>query len=478
VPSPLLYCRVSTQEQASEGYSLEAQLRQLEVFCASQGWEPVARYVEEGYSGKNLDRPQLKALLADVRARRFPEPCVLVWRLDRLTRSVADLYRLLSIFERYGCTFRSVTEPFETQTAVGKLFVTLIAAMAQWERENLVERVRLGQVHQVTQTEDWPGGRPPYGYHLQNRRLVVDTQAAAVVREVYQRFLKTPNLYRIAKDLNARGTRAPGGGQWTAHRLRYILSNPIYAGIRAWQRHARKEERGGYRRQPRDKWLVVEDKGPPPIVDRDTWERAFGILEQNARVSPRWSRGEHPLTGTLVCGACGSTMNGRQIRRRGRVYRYYRCPGHYQRRTCALGEVRAEEIESLVRTAIRARFKEQVLLREALLEALGKGDEGARLGAQIQELRRRMRRWEDAYEEGEIDVHTLGERLRELRALEEQVRARLRRQAPGWPSEDAPHPGDGWQAMTAAERRAFLRELVVRVVVHLDGAVDIAWRER
>jgi DNA invertase Pin-like site-specific DNA recombinase len=140
VPTALLYCRVSTQEQATEGYSLDAQERQLRAFCESQGWTVGARYIVEGASGGRLGRPQLQAMLQDLEAHRFPEPCVVVWRLDRLTRSVADLYTLLATFERLGAAFRSSTEPYDTASAIGRLFVTLVAALAQWKRDNLMER--------------------------------------------------------------------------------------------------------------------------------------------------------------------------------------------------------------------------------------------------------------------------------------------------------------------------------------------------
>ncbi len=478
MPTPLLYCRVSTQEQATEGYSLDAQLAQLEAFCSSQGWQPQRRFVEEGYSAKSLDRPQLQALLGEIRSRRLREPLVLVWRLDRLTRSVADLYTLLSVFEEHGCAFRSITEPFETQTAVGKLFVTLIAAMAQWERENLIERVRLGQMHQVTKTEDWAGGPAPYGYRLVDKRLEVDPEAAAVVREVYERFLREGNLYAIARSLDARGIPAPGGRGWGAQRLRYILTNPVYAGIRAWRRHARGTEgKAAYRRRPRDAWLVVGDRHPPAIVDRNMWERAFEIFERKAKVSRRRGWGAHPLTGVLVCGSCGSPMNGKLVQRGGRTYRYYRCPGQYQRRACQRGQVRADDLDALVLKAIRSRFEEQALLEQAVLETRGAGDdEGQQLGAELEDVRRRMRRWEDAYEEEEIDAGTLGHRLRDLKSREEEILKRMRnlsarREGPG-----EPLPGDGWDSMTAAERRAFVQDLVARVVLYLDGTVDVEWR--
>lgn len=477
--TPLLYCRVSTQEQADEGYSLAAQLRQLEAFCDSQGWQVAGRYIEEGQSASRLERPQLRALLADLAAGQRADPCILVWRLDRLTRSVADLYTLLSVFERSGCTFKSITEPFETRSAVGKLFITLIAAMAQWERENLIERVHLGRTHQATMTGDWLGGPAPYGYLLRDRRLVVDEGRAAVVRQIYERFLREGNLSALARAFDARGIPAPGARGWTATRLRYILTNPTYAGIRTWQRHARPSDGvGGYRRLPREAWLTIDQEGPPAIVPLVVWERAYDALDRRARVSRARGWGEHPLTGVLVCGACRSPMSGRRAVRGRTAYRYYRCPGRYQRGRCARRPVRADALEGLTLGAVRAAFGAHDLIERALAasEDGEAGDARHRLALALASVRRRVRRWQDAYENGAIDVRTLGQRLRDLRDEEREVVGRMASGRAPTLASPTDALADGWAAMTAAERRAFVGALIERIVVHPGGAVEIEWR--
>jgi site-specific DNA recombinase len=402
-----------------------------------------------------------------------------VWRLDRLTRSVADLYALLSVFEQSGCTFKSITEPFETRSAVGKLFITLIAAMAQWERENLIERVQLGQMHQATQTDHWTGGRAPYGYILRGKHLVVDEEAAAVVRRIYEALFREGNVYAIMRQLNEEGVAAPGARGWTATTIRYILMNPVYAGIRSWKRHARPEGgKGAYRRLPRDAWLVVDDHGPPAIVATQTWERAYRTLNRPSRLSRSRGRGEHPLTGVLVCATCGSKMNGKSVRRMGCTWRYYRCPGRYQRGTCPRGQVRADDLEALVLGAVRATFDEHTLLQQAVLENQGTeiGAEHRRLTLRLESIGRRIRRWEDAYEDDSIDLPTLRQRLSDLRIEERDV---LRQLNTLWAVGDAPGtelPLEGWTVMTAAERLAFIQALIARVCLHLNGTVDIEWK--
>ncbi|WP_052738057.1 recombinase family protein [Bacillus sp. SA1-12] len=136
-----LYIRVSTHEQV-EGYSISAQKRQLAAYCESQGWEIANYYIEEGVSAKNTNRPELQRMLTHIREGLID--VVVVYKLDRLTRSVLDLYNLLQTFEKYNCKFKSSTEVYDTTSAVGRMFITLVASFAQFERERLGERVRMG----------------------------------------------------------------------------------------------------------------------------------------------------------------------------------------------------------------------------------------------------------------------------------------------------------------------------------------------
>ncbi len=177
-----IYIRVSTEDQAREGYSIQAQKNKLEAYCVSQGWDIVGLYVDDGYSAKDLERPEMKRMLAHIEQGLID--CVLVYRLDRLTRSVLDLYKLLEIFERHNCKFKSATEVYDTTTAMGRMFITIVAAMAQWERENLAERVRMGMQEKARQGK-WVINVAPYGYDIDRSTdtLVINQQEAVIVRK-------------------------------------------------------------------------------------------------------------------------------------------------------------------------------------------------------------------------------------------------------------------------------------------------------
>ncbi|MCK9905999.1 recombinase family protein, partial [Frankia sp. Cpl3] len=154
---------------------------------------------------------------------------VLVYRLDRLTRSVLDLYQLLEEFDRYDVKFRSCTEVYDTTTAIGRLFLTLVAALAQWERENLAERVKMG-MGQMAREQKRPGGPPPFGYDLSEGQLRINPREAEIVKLIFTLYLSGTGMQRIASKLNEHGHRGKLGAAWNATTLSHLLQNHVYYG--------------------------------------------------------------------------------------------------------------------------------------------------------------------------------------------------------------------------------------------------------
>jgi site-specific DNA recombinase len=216
------YVRVSTDEQAREGCSLDNQEARIRHYAESQEWELVEMYREEGFSGKTTDRPQLQRLLADVKAKTLD--VVLVYRVDRLTRKQKDLWFLLEdVFEKHKVGFKSVVEPFDTTTAQGKAFLGMLAVFAQLERDTIAERTKDALANKIANGENV--GATAYGYRVEDGKLVPvpeEQEVLAVIRGL--RSGKKPKTYKeIADRLNADKIPCKRGGKWHPSTVRMIL---------------------------------------------------------------------------------------------------------------------------------------------------------------------------------------------------------------------------------------------------------------
>ena len=227
-----IYVRVSTEEQAREGYSISAQLQRLKAFCVSQNWTVEGIYADEGVSAKDMNRPELKRMLNDIEEGKIN--CVLVYRLDRLTRSVFDLYKLLETFDKYECKFKSATEVYDTTTAMGRMFITIVAALAQWERENMGERMAFGKKEKARQSK-WTSSHVPFGYDINKEKdkLIINPLEAKIVRKMFDLY-PTMGMRTIALYLNENKMFTRLGNNWTDNTVSQILKNPVYCGYIYW----------------------------------------------------------------------------------------------------------------------------------------------------------------------------------------------------------------------------------------------------
>jgi site-specific DNA recombinase len=309
------YIRVSTQMQVEDGYSLSAQRERLKAFAYSQGWEIVKFYVDEGLSAKDMDRPDLQRMLKGVREGIFD--IVLVYKLDRLTRSVIDLDKLLTEFSKHDVMFKSSTEVYDTTTATGRLFIRLVASMAQWERENLGERVRFGMQEKAREGK-WTVSTPPLGYDSKESELIVNPSEAAVVKEIFSLYLSGMGMHKIARNLNERGLYTKKGKPWAQSTIQYILTNPIYHGTTRYNYRLNKEN-------------YFEVEGVVPVIISDEEYQLTQQMIQNRRtVHPRQATSKYLFSKVLKCARCGKTLVGKSssTKRGEKVYYSYNyyCP--------------------------------------------------------------------------------------------------------------------------------------------------------
>ena len=223
-----IYCRVSTEEQV-DGFSINAQIDKLTKYAESCDWEVVDYYIDEGISGKNLcDRGEVKRLIDDVCCGKINN--VLVYKLDRITRSMKDLIFLIELFDKYNCTFNSQTEKIDTSNAVGRMFIKIIGIFAEFERENLAERVSFGY-EQKTREGNYTNCNGVYGYdYVNGYGLIVNDLEKEVVEKIYKWFLDGESMLGIANKLDLEGVPTKRGGKWRSSTIKSILTNPLYIG--------------------------------------------------------------------------------------------------------------------------------------------------------------------------------------------------------------------------------------------------------
>lgn len=228
-----LYIRVSTEKQADEGFSLDAQGKRLRAFCEAQEWlvDDTHIYVDAGVSGKSTDREQFQAMLQAAQSGEVTR--IVAVKLDRVARNVKSFLHIVDELKAVGCDLVLIQESFDTSTPHGKFALTMFAAMAELEASTIADRMRSGKTEKASEG-GYNGTRIPLGYIYADEQFSIADDSADVVRSVFADFLAGQGLSAIAQRLNDAGATTAKGGNWYASTVRYILSNGFYAGLVQW----------------------------------------------------------------------------------------------------------------------------------------------------------------------------------------------------------------------------------------------------
>ena len=311
-----IYVRVSTEEQATEGFSINAQKDKLTKYAEVNDWEVVDYYVDDGISGKNLtERSEVTRLINDVKAKKIEN--VLVYKLDRLTRSVKDLIYLIELFDQYNCTFNSQTEKIDTSNAVGRMFVKIIGIFAEFERENLAERVTLGY-EQKTKEGNYTNCNGVFGYDylIGKGKLKVNTLEAKYVKKIYEWYLNGDSMLKIAKKLKDFDVPTKRGGHWNQSTVSSILNNPLYIG---YVRYGTCKKNG----------FEVLGKNITSLIDKDIFYDVKNLMKKRKRYKiKKFSSDNTYYFKVLKCSICGGNYHARQQIQSSKKYITYQCNGH------------------------------------------------------------------------------------------------------------------------------------------------------
>ena len=269
-----LYVRVSTQLQADEGFSLEAQQERLEAYCKAQGWtvDTGHIYIDAGVSGKSTDRPQFTAMLQAAQAGQVQR--IVAMKLDRVARNVREFLATADQLKGWDCDLVLVKESFDTSTPNGRFALTMFAAMAELEASTITERVMSGKQHKASKG-GFNGAPEAFGYkHGQGGQFTVNESEAATVRSIFALFLSGQSINGVAKALNEAHTPTKHGGQWFAMTVRQVLMNGLYAGVSQWAGVEVSEVE-----KLDDKGKKIATTPYPPIISQATYEDAQRRLQ-------------------------------------------------------------------------------------------------------------------------------------------------------------------------------------------------------
>jgi len=335
-----IYCRKSVERGLDmEFNSLDAQREAAEAYIASQkanGWECLPEHYDDGgFSGGNMERPALKQLLADAEAGKLD--LIVVYKIDRLSRSLCDFAELNKMFDKWGVAFVSVTQEINTNTSTGRMMLNILMTFAQFEREISATRVK-DKMAATRKKGKWIGGNVPIGYKVVDKKLVIDEEKAPIVKRIFRRYLEIQSPKQIAWELNADGLTTLKGRPWDKPHIYRIINNCTYVGKVFYEGEIWEGEHTG-------------------IIDQETWDTAQKFLKTNApcRDNTRKQESIAPLKGILRCGHCNSSMIPVKSRRWGREYHYYHCCRDMKRSIsiCPVKQVSAGEIEKLVEDRLK-----------------------------------------------------------------------------------------------------------------------------
>lgn len=444
-----IYCRVSTEEQSENGYSIDEQERLLEEWCKKMGYVIYKCYSDRGISGKNIkDRPALKELLSDAKEGKFD--MVISWKINRVSRKLEDVLKIVNLLEKNNITFKSYSEPFETDTPAGRMQFQMMALIGEFERGTIAQNVKMGMIAKA-KSGNWCGGRV-LGYDLVpnnspeeekkgKNKLKINEKEAEIVRFIFNEYSKGKGYKAITNQINKLGYKTKKGNDFSVGSIRDILTNPVYIGeIRYNVRQNWSEKR---RRNINPNPIRVKGKHEA-IIDRELWDKVQLILESKKGKPSRIYDGEYPLTGILRCPKCGAgmvisrTTNTLADGSKKRIAYY--CCGNWKNKgtsVCNSNTIRVDKANEYVFKKI-----EELVSNEAMIKAVVKNINKERkdkvkpakrllgdIDKELEKLDKRKRKIFEAYEDDILTKEEFQIRKDELnekiRILEEEKKPLL-----------------------------------------------------
>jgi site-specific DNA recombinase len=468
----VIYTRKSTDKGLEEEFnSLDAQRESAENFIKSQkhnGWRllPV-HYDDGGYSGGNTERPALKRLMEDIKAGGID--ILVIYKMDRLSRSLLDFMNLAEFFEKHNVSFVSVTQDINTSTSSGRMMLNILMAFGQYEREIIGERI-LDSVAGKKRRGKYCGGGPVLGYDVDDKKLVINPKEAKVIREIFKLYAKLGSGREVARIMNEKGARTKSwtsqkgkfhpGAKLTSKALYRILSNPLYIGMVP---HKEKTYPG------------EQDA----IIDKPLWDQVQDLLQENRPLKPGAKRNpiDSPFKGLMVCGYCGGAFGITYTKKKNRRYMYYICIKDNNRaeHECPLRRFAAGDIDKIILRQLNYLFKNPAILMK-LFELLREREE-----EQSKELLERQAELEKAQQvirdqlQSGGDIITLREEFNKLNQELDGVKSELNSLKEIYSTRDLAETCSSieavWEELFPVERYKLAHLLINKITLYKDRIV-------
>lgn len=467
-----IYVRVSTEEQAKEGFSIRAQEQKLKDYARVKDWSIHKIYIDEGISGKNItDRPQINELIKDIKKGLVKN--VLIFKIDRLTRSTADLIYLINLFNDYNCAFNSLCESIDTQTPSGRMFIKIIGIFAEFERENIVERTKLGFERKVKEGYSLCTRTASFGYtrNIGDKVQRINEKEAIIVREVFDMFVNQGmSFLDIAKNLNKRNIPTKENATWTSRGIKNILTNCNYIGK---VRYATKDEARNFEVQGNHE----------PIISNELYEETQNLINKiSIKSYTKRPKEENYFSGFLFCEKCGARLvvhDDYYTKKSGeKIFKSaYRC-SNYIRKTCTASNISQKNVEIAFMKYIE-QIEDFSEISEIQLEETRKAKDInnkliGKLNNQLKNLENKEKEILSSY----VDNKLKFDRYIQLKDYIEMEKSKIREQLEEIPvvEEDTEEMiiqkediikslKENWEFLTNAEKRLFLLKFVDKIVI-------------
>lgn len=438
-----IYARVSTEEQAEHGYSIDAQLDTLKNFCKMQQKVIVNEYVDRGVSGKSMEgRFELKRLLRDAKNGEFDE--VIVWKINRLARKTIDLLKIVDTLNKHNVSFRSFSENFETQTPMGKFALQMMGAVGKLERNTIVDNVKMG-MKQRARTGRW-NGRAVLGYKSvdvagrekksKETRLEIVPDEAAIIRKIFELYASGKGLRAIANQLNHEGHKTKKGNPFSTIAIKDIITNPIFAGKIRYNRFENWNEK---RRKCKNNEPIIVDGDHEAIISEALWEKVQMLQKSKSKIAPRTFDGQYTLTGLIRCPEYGAPMVANRTKNRLKdgthvIRRYYSCSNFRNKGTavCHANSVQADYAEKHVSDRIKKAILNPNILKDIVAninnwkvnKVKPLRNELKSIEKNLDRINTRQQKHLELYEDDAIDKEIFRTRLDELTAESDKLLSR------------------------------------------------------